>query len=544
MYPFIISKIYSIFEYNGPEFWRYAINILALALGLQLGRRILASARAMFDHKMRPLVWISNTESVYNRIYDSDYKFFVDKNVGFIQSQARNICSGFRALAVDLPSGISGIIIGLGIIFGLLMKIDSVVAGLILANGIIMMAWKILIMRKSARLSAESAKADSKFGGVNSDSISNFMNIKVFAKTQYELEYTRKSRMEWADKNWKFWRFDIITDAISWFMDTCIMWMATIAYSIYLFKGGIMNVAGFALVISAQDRFKQEFMRIGNIIQDTNHRYAEAKQAWTELMVPRKIKDRRGAKPLRIARGAVDLRGISFRYHSDWVVRDFSLKIRAGEKVGVVGTSGAGKTTLSHLLLRLFDVHHGGIFIDGQNIKDVLQDSLRSQIAFVPQDPVLFNRTLAENISYARPDASAAEIEHAAKLADIHSFIIGTEKGYDTLVGNRGIKLSGGQRQRVAIARAILKNSPILILDEATSALDSETEQSIQKSFDALMKKRTTIAIAHRLSTLRKMDRIVVMDAGRIAEQGTHDELLRHGGIYAKLWTMQSGGFV
>jgi ABC-type multidrug transport system fused ATPase/permease subunit len=311
-------------------------------------------------------------------------------------------------------------------------------------------------------------------------------------------------------------------------------------FCIRLFAMDKIVLAEFAFIISAFGRFGERFYSLGKIIKTNGDLLAGAKQAWKEIMVPQKITDKARAKNLRITRGALEMRGISFRYHSNWIVHDLSIKIRAREKVGIVGTSGAGKTTLSHLLLRLFDVDKGGIFIDGQNIKNVKQDSLRAQIAFVPQDPVLFNRTLAENIAYARPDADKGEIEKAAKLANIHDFIMTTEKGYDTIVGNRGIKLSGGQRQRVAIARAILKNSKILILDEATSALDSETEALIQKSFGELMKKRTTIAIAHRLSTLRKMDRIIVMDNGVIAEQGTHAELLKKAGIYAKLWKMQS----
>jgi ABC-type multidrug transport system fused ATPase/permease subunit len=303
-------------------------------------------------------------------------------------------------------------------------------------------------------------------------------------------------------------------------------------------------VGGFAMILAAFNRFEQEFSRIGRIIKTSNETYANAQQAWGEIMVPQKIKDKTNAKDLIILRGGLKLDNISFRYHKDWVVRNMSLDIKSGEKVGIVGTSGAGKTTLSQLLLRMFDVEHGAIFIDGQNIKNVKQDSLRSQIAFVPQDPSLFNRTIGENISYARPDAAQAEIEHAAKLANIHDFIMTTKNGYDTMVGNRGIKLSGGQRQRIAIARAILKQSKILILDEATSALDSQTENVIQKSLDTLMKNSTTIAIAHRLSTLRKMDKIVVMENGGIAEIGTHAGLLKKGGIYANLWKMQSGGFV
>jgi ABC-type multidrug transport system fused ATPase/permease subunit len=226
------------------------------------------------------------------------------------------------------------------------------------------------------------------------------------------------------------------------------------------------------------------------------------------------------------------------------VLKDLCLEIKPGERVGIVGQSGAGKTTLVNLLMRFYEPQKGEIFIDGQNIKDVTQNSLRENISFIPQDPTMFNRTIKENIGYGKFGASLKEIRTASKKASADKFIMGTEKGYDSMVGDRGIKLSGGQRQRIAIARAVLKNAPILVLDEATSALDSETELSIQKSFDKLSRGHTTIAIAHRLSTLRNMDRIVVLHEGVVVEQGTHNQLLRKHGEYYRLWQMQSGGFL
>ena len=225
-------------------------------------------------------------------------------------------------------------------------------------------------------------------------------------------------------------------------------------------------------------------------------------------------------------------------------MRDFSLTIKPGERVGLVGLSGAGKTTLVNLLMRFYDVDSGNILIDGADIRDVTQNSLRENISFIPQEATMFNRTIRENIAYGNPTATDAQIRNAAIRASAHKFIMTTEKKYDSYVGDRGIKLSGGQRQRIAIARAFLKRSPILVLDEATSALDSETEVAIQKSFETLSRNRTTIAIAHRLSTLRNMDRIVVMDKGRIVESGTHNALLKKRGLYARLWKMQSGGFL
>jgi ABC-type multidrug transport system fused ATPase/permease subunit len=233
-----------------------------------------------------------------------------------------------------------------------------------------------------------------------------------------------------------------------------------------------------------------------------------------------------------------------FDYQDNKVFQQLNLTIAAGQRLGLVGPSGAGKSTFVSLLLRQYDIESGSIEIDGQNIAEVTQDSLRAAIAVVPQEPALFHRTIRENIAYGKPDATDEEIIEVAKKAYAHDFITSLPLGYDTLVGERGVKLSGGQKQRIAIARAMLKNAPILILDEATSALDSESEVEIQKALHILMVGKTVIAIAHRLSTLREMDRIIVLENGAIAEDGTHDTLLTYGGTYARLWAHQAGGFL
>lgn len=260
------------------------------------------------------------------------------------------------------------------------------------------------------------------------------------------------------------------------------------------------------------------------------------------------IQDQPGSRELIVSKGSIDFNNVSFAYTDndspDQVFKNLELHVAPGEKIGLVGTSGGGKTTLTRLLLRFDDIQAGSITIDDQDISQATQASLRSAIAYVPQEPLMFHRSVAENIAYGKLDASAAEIEAAARQANAHGFITQLPDGYNTLVGERGVKLSGGQRQRVAIARAILKDAPILLLDEATSALDSESEVLIQQALEKLMQKRTTIVIAHRLSTIQKMDRILVMDGGQVTEQGTHHQLLAQKGIYAKLWAHQSGGFL
>jgi ATP-binding cassette subfamily B protein len=268
-------------------------------------------------------------------------------------------------------------------------------------------------------------------------------------------------------------------------------------------------------------------------------------QGLTVALAPLDIQDKPDATELRVTKGQITFDNVGFHYKgSEPLFTNKSVTIDPGQKVGLVGYSGGGKTTFSNLILRLYDVTDGRILIDGHDIRDVTQDSLRANIGMIPQDPSLFHRTLMENIRYGRDSATDAEVIEAAKRAHANEFIAKLPNAYDSLVGERGVKLSGGQRQRVAIARAILKNAPILILDEATSQLDSVTERDIQDSLWDLMQGKTTIVIAHRLSTLLHMDRILVFDSGKIVEDGTHDELLARGGLYKTLWDAQVGGFL
>jgi ATP-binding cassette subfamily B protein len=261
-------------------------------------------------------------------------------------------------------------------------------------------------------------------------------------------------------------------------------------------------------------------------------------------MTPHEITERPDAHKLSDVRGSITITNVSFEYNQKRVIANLSTEIVPGERIALVGPSGAGKSTIVKLISRMFDPNDGVIMIDGHDIRDVTLQSLKHAISNVPQDPVLFHRSLMENIRYGKPEATDAEVIAAAKLAHCHEFIMAHPQGYSALVGERGVKLSGGERQRVAIARAFLKNAPILILDEATSSLDSESEQLIQDGLMRLMEGRTTIVIAHRLSTIRRMDRILVLDQGQLVEDGSHEELLRTHGIYDKLWTLQQNGFI
>jgi ABC-type multidrug transport system fused ATPase/permease subunit len=283
----------------------------------------------------------------------------------------------------------------------------------------------------------------------------------------------------------------------------------------------------------------------GRLIRTIYEQLANAKEMVQIMDRQIEIQDMPKAKKLKVSNGAIDFEDVAFSYVSERdVLRHFSLSIKPGEKVALVGSSGAGKSTVTKLLLRFFDLTDGRISVDGQDIAKVTQDSLRINMALVPQDPLLFHRTLKENIRYGDPKATDEDVIAAAKQAHCHEFITALPEGYESLVGERGVKLSGGERQRVAVARAILMNAPILILDEATSSLDSESEALIQDALKKLMKGKTVIAIAHRLSTIMQMDRIIVMQDGRVVDEGKHEDLLTRDGLYKSLWSIQAGGFL
>lgn len=307
----------------------------------------------------------------------------------------------------------------------------------------------------------------------------------------------------------------------------------------------ILGISFFAFTYTLS--LSNRLFEINTIIRNVEEGLLQASSMTEILQKEESIKDKPEAKELQFKNGEIAARNVTFHYEDnkkDSVFENLSLTIPAGQKVGLVGASGGGKSTLTRLLLRFDDISDGSITIDGQDLRDVTQKSLRETIAYVPQEPLLFHRSIRENIAYGKIDATDKEIEKAAKLAYAHDFIMGLGGKYDTIVGERGVKLSGGQRQRIAIARAILKNAPILVLDEATSALDSESEKLIQQALEKLMKGRTSIVIAHRLSTIAKLDRILVLDNGRIVEDGSHAELVKQNGMYAKLWSHQSGGFI
>ncbi|MBD7992331.1 ABC transporter ATP-binding protein [Ochrobactrum quorumnocens] len=383
---------------------------------------------------------------------------------------------------------------------------------------------------------------DTRMGGALADAISCNAVVKAFGAEGREDARLAKVVTKWRGRTRRTWLIGTLNGFIQG-ANLLIMRGVVIAFALYLWSQGKATAGDITFVLTAffmlQGYLRDVGMHIRNLQRSVND-MEELVQIEAE---PYGIADRPGASAIKIGNGEITFDNVTFHYgnHAAALYRDFSVKIDAGERVGLVGHSGSGKTTFVKLIQRLYDVSGGAIKIDGQNIAEVTQASLRSQIAIVQQEPILFHRTLAENITYARPGATQAEIEHAAMLASAHDFIMRLPKGYATLVGERGVKLSGGERQRVAIARAFLADAPILILDEATSSLDSESELLIQQAMERLMIGRTTLVIAHRLSTVRALDRLLVFDKGEILEEGDHDALIRKpGGIYRRMFERQA----
>lgn len=389
-----------------------------------------------------------------------------------------------------------------------------------------------------------SAEVESRATAALADSLSNHATIQTFSRFSHEADLFGEANSTHTKALARKWNVSNIIDATQAFLNVAIEFV--IFYIAIKYWGmGVVSVGTFILIQMYIVGLMNNFWGWSRILRDLYEAFADAKEMVEILKLSHGIKDLPSAKALKVNAGSVDLTDVHFSFSTtNPVLSGINLHVKPGERIGLVGPSGAGKSTLVRLLLRLYDIQRGSISIDGQNIKDVTQISLREAISFVPQDPILFHRSLKDNIRYGKTDASDEDIIRAAKLAHCHEFIETFPSGYDTFVGERGVKLSGGERQRVAIARAILKNAPILILDEATSSLDSHSEMLIQDALENLMKGKTVMVIAHRLSTIRKMNRIVVIEHGKIIEEGSHDELVANNGLYSRLWSLQSQGFI
>ncbi|WP_411906746.1 ABC transporter ATP-binding protein [Rhizobium mayense] len=418
------------------------------------------------------------------------------------------------------------------------------VMGLIVAAGsLIYIGVTILLSTGYVSPAAKLANAwDTTLGGALADAISCNSVVKAFGAENREEERLRQVLLKWDSRTRRTWKRGTLNGTIQGFMMVS-MQAGILGTGLVMWRQGLATPGDITFVLAMFFLLQGYLRSVGQDIRNLQRAVNDMEELVLLDKTPLGIEDKPNAKAIKIDRGEVLFDRVTFQYgaHPAPLYEDFSVTIKPGERVGLVGHSGSGKTTFVKLIQRLHDVKAGSIRIDGQDIAHVTQSSLRSQIAIVQQEPILFHRTLAENIAYGRPNASRREIENAAKQASAHRFIMDLPKGYETLVGERGVKLSGGERQRVAIARAFLADAPVLILDEATSSLDSESEVQIQQAMERLMEGRTTLVIAHRLSTVRALDRLLVFDKGKIVEEGDHQALIRlNNGIYRRLFERQA----
>ncbi len=477
-----------------------------------------------------------------------EHDFFADNFSGSLVTQANRFAKGYEMFSNTIFLEMLGIWSGVLTAIGIMIFINPAIGVSVLifwAAGIFIVT--VLTLRRMPVRRKAVAK-ESQLTGELADIITNATAVKTFSAESAEEKRYEVTNIEHKQKIYLSWRMAINNHAA--------MRIICIALQIIVLVGGVLAVEHGSLTIATFLLFQLYILRIidsidkaGSEMRQFEGIFGDAAEMTELLDRTPVILDPTNPEPCRINTGDIEFDAVEFRYHehgeeSSDLLHRFNMRIKSGEKIGLVGPSGGGKTTITKLLLRFMDVQGGSITIDGQKISKITQDDLHSAISYVPQEPLLFHRSIRENISYGLLDASEADVINAAKKAHAHEFISELPNGYDTLVGERGIKLSGGQRQRIAIARAMLKKAPVLILDEATSALDSESEVYIQSSLWDLMQGKTALVIAHRLSTIQRLDRIIVLDKGKIVEEGTHKSLLKKNGLYARLWKHQSGGFL
>ena len=545
--PLIIAQLLSIIQHNQLHDSKNLWTLIALYSVSGLWSSVIGWRLVLY------LVWTFETAmqrdlyaQCFSKLTNQTLFFHSNKFGGSLVSQTNKLVGAVESFwdtiiwsVLPLVVSLVGSIIVLSTLlwqYALFLLIFSIVFSIVVYYG----------SKPMAKLTKKEAKASNKLNGQLADVISNVLAVKSSGAEATEQKFFAKTVSSWRNSSLDVMRGFLKVSTVYSSINMVIK-IGAIAFAVYAAQNNLVSVASVYLIITYTGSVAHELWNMNGIMRNYNRIIGNANDMVEILQTPTTLIDKSDLK-LKVTNGEISMDKITFTHdegQGDTLFHDFSLEIKQGEKIGLVGTSGSGKTTLTKLLLRFADIDSGKITIDGQDISEVTQASLRAKIAYVPQEPLLFHRSVRENIAYGRPDATDAEIEEAAKKAGAYDFIIGLKDGFDTMVGERGIKLSGGQRQRVAIARAILKDAPILVLDEATSALDSESEALIQKSLETLMENRTSIVIAHRLSTIAKLDRIIVLKDGKIVEDGSHDELInKKRGVYAKLWARQSGGFI
>ena len=541
--PYVLSQAVDTFTSRDAETLWQLLGLAGIVAGVGVALNFTGfQSNITHESKVRANLAISTLDTLLKK----DAGFFANQKIGALTGRFIDFVNAHVGLQdlliIRTLTFVFNMVVGTVLIFMSTPAIGLLVLALI--AGLLVQVRLSLKLRANFR--NERKELIGVVNGMAADTISNNATVKTFANESYELTQNRIVNEKYRDIYRKDFRWMTAEGSMRLLTMSAVQIIAIGMMANMLIAGQIeLGIAIFT--VAYLQRIASQLFVLGEMVNGYDRLFLQAAPMTEMLIADEKITDAPDAKRLNVRESVIELRDVSYAYDDakDITVLDnISLTIPAGQRVGLVGPSGAGKTTITKLLMRLDDTTGGIITIDGQDISQVTQESLRHAISFVPQEPLLFHRSLRENILYGKLDASDAELARAIKAARADEFIDHLPSGLDTVVGERGVKLSGGQRQRIAIARAILKDAPILILDEATSALDSESEKLIQVSLDTLMKGRTSIVIAHRLSTISKLDRIIVLENGTIVEDGSHTALLKQNGIYAKLWKHQSGGFI
>lgn len=523
-----------------PELIISLLNILGMGAIMWVGWRI----QTLLDIWISAKVMRDLYNSCFSYLQKHSFSFFNNNFSGSLQRKVNRYPKAFENI-FDLfvwQAGATGLRVTAIIAFMLWQYPPIGMALLIWA--IIFVSINVVFGRYKLKFDLQRSAADTAVSGYLADSITNNSNIKLFNGFATELNMFGKVTEAWKKITQFSWTLDSIIQGVQSALILVIQFFV-FYFGIKLWQQGQVTLGDFVLIQSYIFFAADNLWNTHRFLKEYFGNMADANEMTEILLTDHEVADAPGAKQLNVTQGKIEFKNAHFGYYQTQnVFESFNLLMKPGEKVALIGPSGGGKSTIVKLLFRFFDLKDGEILIDDQNISKVTQDSLRDSISLVPQDPILFHRSILDNIRYAKQDATDEEVVAVAKLAHCHEFICNFPEQYNTFVGERGVKLSGGERQRVAIARAILKNAPILVLDEATSSLDSESEMFIQDALKKLMANKTTIVIAHRLSTVMQMDRIIVLENGAIVEEGKHKELLKlKKGTYQKLWEIQAGGF-
>ncbi|MBI4239481.1 ABC transporter ATP-binding protein [Candidatus Uhrbacteria bacterium] len=545
--PQVYKYFFNVLTSSVPTSESYAllVRIILFALFLHLFEVLLKRGGGFIDSHFQSRIMARLRERSFQVLLGHSYSFFANNFTGALVQKVNRLQRSFERFWDAVYYSFFPLCIGIiGSIVFIFFENKAVALAMIIWT-IVFVMFNVFFSLYKMKYDQERSRRDSKVTAQLADSLTNNVSIKLFTGEHTEDERFIDVSQSHRKAMLFSWHLNIANDLVQGVLFTALEFFL-FYIALQGWRDGTMSIGSFVLIQTYLLTLFAKLWDIGRRIRDVYEAFADSSEMVEIIMTPFGVQDSPRASTLTVTKGKIQFQNVLFHYPSHApVINRFSCTIKGGERVALVGSSGAGKSTIISILLRLYDIQSGSITIDGHSIAKVSQESLRNTIAFVPQEPILFHRSLLENIRYGRRDASDEEVFEAARLAHCNEFIDHLPKKYDTLVGERGIKLSGGERQRIAIARAILKNAPILILDEATSSLDSHSEMLIQDALDTVMKGKTTIAIAHRLSTIKKMDRIIVLKEGKIIEQGSHADLLKKTkGLYQRLWKLQSGGFI